>query len=187
MTVGERGRSIAPTCQDVSLEFKCILFNRWSFERAFQPFRSFELFSLDESAQRRALFSLSDRLPPLVLLRILVNYMRLPPAVLHDSTLLRRSLFSQFKRWTRRLFRMRIKSVQEAEPCFQVRPAGKETAEYSCSTSVGRFCQNTLVRTLTLLRFAADSLFNKSLINKITRRSFFGVVINVRREKEEIY
>lgn len=172
MTAGERGRSIAPTCQDVSLEFKCILFNRWSSERAFQPFGALSLFP-STSLLSVALFFLSDRLPPLVLLRILVNYMRLPPAVLHDSTLLRRSLFSRFKRWTRRLFRMRIKSVQEAEPCFQVRPAGKETAEYSRSTNVGRFCQNTLLRTFTLLRFAADGLFNKSLINEITCRPFF--------------
>lgn len=44
MTAGERGRSIAPTCQDVSLEFKCILFNRWSSERAFQPFGALSLF-----------------------------------------------------------------------------------------------------------------------------------------------
>lgn len=53
--------------------------------------------------------------------------------------------------------------------------------------------KNTLLRTLTLLRFAADGLFNKSLINEIRRTlklrvdPFFAVVINVRCEKGKIY
>lgn len=80
---------------------------------------------------------------------------------------------------------MRIKSVQEAEPCFQVRPAGKETAEYSRSTSVGRFCQDTLVRTFTLLRFEADGLFDKSLINEITRRPFFLSLLLMSAKKKK--
>lgn len=173
MTAGVRGRSIAPTCQDVSLEFKCILFNRWSSERAFQPFGALSLFP-STSLLSVALFF---PCPTVFLPSSYWEYSLITCASLQPFFMIRlcsAGLCSLgFKRWTRRLFRMRIKSVQEAEPCFQVRPAGKETAEYSRSTNVGRFCQNTLLRTLTLLRFAADGLFNKSLINEITRRPFF--------------
>lgn len=161
MTAGERGRSIAPTCQNVPLEFKCILFNRWSSERALQPFEALSLFPSRNLLIVAPFSSCSTiSLPSSYWEYSLITCASLWRTVFHDSTLLRRSLFSQFKCWTRRLFRMRIKSVQEAKPCFQVRPAGKETAGYSRSTSIGPSCQNTSVRTLTLLRVSRRMIYS---------------------------
>lgn len=140
------------------------------FERALQPFGAFSL-SPSRSLLIVALFSfcLTVSLSSSYW-DSLITCASLWRTVLHDSTLLRRSLFSRFKRWTRRLFRMRIKSVQEAEPCFQVRPAGKETAKYSCSTSVGRFCREFFTVHFYIATFHCGyGLFNKSLINEITR------------------
>lgn len=145
------------------------------FDRALQPFGALSLFP-SRSLLIVALFSPSSTvsLPSSYWEYSLITCASLWRTVLHDSTLLRRSLFSRFKRWTRRLFRMRIKSVQEAEPCFQVRPAGKETAEYSRSTSVGRFYLEYFGTHFYIATFRCGyGLFNKSLINEITRRRFF--------------
>lgn len=107
---------MAPTCQNVPLEFKCILFNRQKKPGAPGARRLWAFFS------RRARCSSppSSVLLP-VLLRILVNYARLPPAhrALHDSTSLRRSLFFHSKRWTRRLFQCELKACRERSCVFR--------------------------------------------------------------------
>jgi len=76
---------------------------------------------------------------------------------------------------------MQIKSVQRAELCFQVRPAGKETVEYSRST-VDSVIQNTLERTLMSLHFAPVDLFNKSLIHRITLFLLMLLMLRIRKE-----
>lgn len=73
MTASERGRSIAPTCQNVLLEFKCILFNRWT-----RPGRSKLWVFFPRVCSSSRLSPLCSTIP--ILLRILVNYMRFPLA-----------------------------------------------------------------------------------------------------------
>lgn len=69
-------------------------------------------------------------------------------------------------------FPMWIKSVQEAELCFQVRPAGKEVAEYSRSIRSILSPRNTSACIFTSLRFAPLESFNESLISEITHLRF---------------
>jgi len=114
MTANERGRSIAPTCQNVPLEFKCILFNRWTRPGRWKLWAFFP-----------RVCSSSHPSPPCSTSRpsyweySLITCVSLWRTVLHDSTLLRRSPFFRSKRWARRLFRCKLKACREQSCVFR--------------------------------------------------------------------